>query len=154
MNRRGASDGFSLLEMLVVLAVFSMAAGAAYTGMNWRIPRETLSTLSQKIAHIAAAASLRAISKGETASVEVNIASRVISSGQAGSDIIVPELFKIAVLTGAGLIEQAQAGAIEFYGDGTSSGGEIELEAGDGSASTVRIFWLTGAVTINRSAKP
>lgn len=150
MNRRGATEGFSLVEMLVVLAILSLTAAAIYAGSNWRQPRETLGTLSQKIAHAAATASLRALSKGETARIEVNFASRVVSGGQASREIIVPERFKISVLTGAGLIEQAQAGAIEFYSDGTSSGGEIALQAGDGSASTVRIFWLTGAVTISR----
>ena len=153
MSKPGSSDGFSLLEMLVVLAIFSLAAGAAYNGMSWRAPRETLSTLSQKITHAGSAASLRAIAKGKTESVEVDVANRLLSSGQ-GENVVVPERFRISILTGAQLIEQESAGAIEFYGDGTSSGGEIVLLDDGGNASSIRIYWLTGAITVKSSVRP
>jgi general secretion pathway protein H len=113
-----------------------------------RKARESLNTLSQKITHALAAASLRAISKGETASVKVDVANRRISNGQASNDIIVPETFKIAVLTGAELIRQGHLGVIEFYSDGTSSGGEIVLEEGSSKKRTIRVYWLTGAISV------
>jgi general secretion pathway protein H len=153
VKNSASSDGFSLLEMLVVLAIFSLAAGVAYNGMAWRKPRETLNTLSQKITHASAVASLRAVSKGETASVEIDVAGRRISSGQGG-DIFIPEPFKFAVLTGAELIRQGRLGIIEFYSDGTSSGGEIVLEAGSGNTSSIRVYWLTGAITVKSGVKP
>jgi general secretion pathway protein H len=154
MNKPSASDGFSLLEMLVMLAIFSLAAGAAYNGVSRQKSRDTLNTLSQKITHAAAAASLRAISKGETASVAVDVASRRISNGQARDEIIVPELFKIAVLTGSELIGQGHLGVIEFYSDGTSSGGEIVLEEGGGKKRSIRVYWLTGAITVTSGVRP
>ena len=153
MSKPGATEGFSLLEMLVVLVIFSLAAGAAYNGMSWRQPHESLNTVSQKITHIVAAASLRAVSKGETARVEVNVASRIVSGGQAG-DVVVPEPFKVSLLTGAGLISQDRLGLIEFYSDGTSSGGEIVLEEKSGRTRSVRIFWLTGAISVNGGVRP
>jgi hypothetical protein len=122
----------------------------------WRSSRwrETLDTLSQKITHAAAAASLRAISKGETASVEVDVASRRISNGKARDDVIVPELFKIAVLTGSELVRQGHLGVIEFYSDGTSSGGEIVIEGGGGKSRSVRVYWLTGAISLTSGVRP
>jgi general secretion pathway protein H len=153
MNRPGTSDGFSLLEMLVALAVLSLAAGIAFNGTPWRKPRETLNTLSQKIVHSAAAASLRAISTGETASLKVNIVSRLVSGGLDGG-IAVPERFKLSLLTGAELVRQGHIGVIEFYSDGTSSGGEIVLEENSGRSSSVRIYWLTGVISVKRSAAP
>jgi general secretion pathway protein H len=152
MRKSRSSDGYSLLEMLVVLAIFAMAAGVAYYGVSWRKSRETLDTLSQKITHAAAAASLRAISMGETAGIEVDVTSRRLSSGQ-GSDIIVPQPFKISILTGAGLIRQDRLGIIEFYSDGTSSGGEIVLEEGSGKTSSIRVYWLTGAITVKNGVR-
>ena len=153
MSKPSASDGFSLLEMLVALAIFSLAAGVAYNGASWRKSRETLDTLSQKIAHAAATASLRAISKGETARLEIDVAGRLVSSGE-GPGIAVPEPFEIAVLTGAGLIKQRRLGGIEFYSDGTSSGGEIMLGEKSGRTSAVRIYWLTGAITVKSGVNP
>lgn len=153
MSRSDSTDGFSLLEMLVVLAVLSLAAGAAYSGMAWRKPRETLNSLSQKITQAAAAASLRAIMKGETASLEVDVTKRLVSGGHDG-DITVPSPFNISLLTGAGLIKQDRLGIIEFYSDGSSSGGEIALEEADGRASSIRIYWLTGAISIRDGIKP
>jgi general secretion pathway protein H len=153
MKTGRATDGFTLLEMLVVLAIFSMAAGVAYNGLSWRKPHESLNTLSQKIAHAAAAASLRAISGGETARLEIDLAKRIVSGGQ-GTGIAVPEPFKISVLTGADPIEQKRAGAVEFYSDGTSSGGEIKLEENGGKTSSIRIYWLTGAIAVKSGARP
>lgn len=147
MMRSSTSDGFSLLEMLVVLAVVSLAAGVAYNAIYLRKPRETLNTLSQKITHSAAAASLRAVSRGEMESVKVDLASRLISNGQGG-DIVIPDQFKISLLTGAKLIRQDLLGLIEFYSDGTSSGGEIVLEENSGRSSSIRIYWLTGAISV------
>ena len=145
--RSSTSDGFSLLEMLVVLAVVSLAAGVAYNAIYLRKPRETLNTLSQKITHSAAAASLRAVSRGEMESVKVDLASRLISNGQ-GDDIVIPDQFKISLLTGAKLIRQDLLGFIEFYSDGTSSGGEIVLVENSGTSSSIRIYWLTGAISV------
>lgn len=153
MSKPGVSDGFSLLEMLVALAIISLAAGVAYNGAPWRKSRETLDTFSQKIAHAAAAASLRAISKGETARIEVDVAGRFVSSGE-GAGIVIPEPFEIAVLTGASLIKQTRFGAIEFYSDGTSSGGEILLGQKSGRTSAIRIYWLTGAITVKGDVRP
>jgi general secretion pathway protein H len=153
MSRPGSSDGFSLLEMLVALAIISLAAGVAYSGTSWRGSRETLITLSQKIAHAAAEATLRAISKGETTNVEVDVVKRLLSNGQDGG-IVIPEPFKISVVTGASLIRQDRLGRIEFYADGTSSGGEIVLEEKSGKVKTIRISWLTGAITVQESVTP
>jgi general secretion pathway protein H len=151
MNRLDSSDGFSLLEMLVALAVISLAAGVAYDSAPWRKPRETLNTLSQKISHSAAVTSLHAISTGETASLQVDITRRVVSGGQSGV-VIVPEPFKLSMLTGAGLITQDKIGQIDFYSNGTSSGGEIVLEGNSGKSSSIRIYWLTGAISVKGSA--
>jgi general secretion pathway protein H len=152
MSRSDRSDGFSLLEMLVTLAIISLAAGVAYSGSSWRGSRETLVTLSQKIAHAAAGASLRAISKGETTSVEVDVTNRLLSNGQ-DSGITIPEPFIISVVTGAGLIRQNRLGRIEFYADGTSSGGEIVIGEKSGKANSIRIYWLTGAITVQRGVR-
>jgi prepilin-type N-terminal cleavage/methylation domain-containing protein len=149
MSRTRSTEGFSLVEMLVALAIISLSAGIAYNGVFWRKSRETLGTLSQKISHAAAEASLRAVSKGETTRVVVDVTNRRINGGQDTDEIAVPEPFKMGVLTGAELIEQGTLGTIEFYGDGTSSGGEIVIEEPKGGARSVRIYWLTGAITVS-----
>ena len=154
MNRLQSTEGFSLLEMLVVLAMISLVAGIVFNGLAWNKPRVNLSVLGQNIIHAAASASLRAVSKGETNRIEVDVINRRITTGSDIDDIIIPASFNIYVRTGAELIEQRSRAAIEFYSDGTSSGGEITVADQKGNRRSVRIYWLTGAITSDNGAGP
>jgi hypothetical protein len=47
-------------------------------------------------------------------------------------------------------VERNGVATINFHSDGTSSGGEIRLASAKGEKITLRIFWLTGALQLER----
>ncbi len=146
MTRSRSDQGFSLAEMLVVLAIISTVALVGLNSFTGRKNTESVRTVAQKIERLAALTSLHAVSTGTTASMVVDVANRRISSNYSSDPIQLPPAFKVTVLTGAELIQQNSTASINFYNDATSSGGEITVEDGKGAKRTVRIFWLTGTI--------
>jgi general secretion pathway protein H len=151
MKTLGDTDGYSLLEMLVVLSIVSLVSGVlfAYTARH----RETLDSLGQKTARTAQEASLTALTRAEITRVLVDVSKLTVKSDRSREGIVMPPGVKLAVLTGAELIESTGVGVIEFYDDGTSSGGEITFEDGAGNFVSVRIHWLTGAVAVRKGSR-
>ena len=154
MKANRSSEGFSLLEMLVVLAIISMTATVLFGAAVLHKPSGSINVLGQEILHLVEAQSLRAISMGRTASVEVNMEKRQISAPGSRPAIRIPDQIQLVVLTGAELVQQDKTGVIEFYADGSSSGGEITLLNAEGAKRAVRVNWLTGAVSLKGMAGP
>jgi general secretion pathway protein H len=148
MKSAKADKGFSLVEMLVVLAIVSLIGIFGLNGYSAHQNNGSLRVVTQQIQSMAALSSLRAVTNGATVSLEIDVTKKIIYSGQNSPPIIVPGPFKLTVLTGAELIQQDSIALIDFYNDGTSSGGEITIEDGNGAEKTIRILWLTGAIDI------
>jgi general secretion pathway protein H len=148
MRNDQAELGFSLAEMLVVLTLVSLIGLVGFNGFKGSRNTDSVRTITQKIQYIAAQTSLRAVSTGDTESLVIDVQEKLISSRANTAVVTLPDAFKLSVLTGMELIRQDGVASINFYNDGTSSGGEITVEDGNGSKQTVRILWLTGAIEL------
>jgi general secretion pathway protein H len=153
MKPKDAEDGFSLVEMLVVLAIISLIGFIGFSGFTGNKKTQSLSTIARDIQNLAALTSLHAVSTGTTASLIVDVSNRVVSTEYNQNLIQLPPAFKLNLLTGAELLRQDDTASINFYNDGTSTGGEITIEDSNGSKQTIRIFWLTGAIEITGGPK-
>jgi general secretion pathway protein H len=154
MNAERGSEGYSLLEMLAVLAIFAMVAAAVFNAAILRRPGETINMIGRSVLHLVSSQSLRAISSGQTARVKVDVDGHKITADGNNFEISVPLQFKLTALTGAELLEQDEIGIIEFYPDGSSSGGEITLVDAAGASRAIRINWLSGAITSSDARTP
>lgn len=148
MRSGRSNDGFSLAEMLVVLAMVALVGFVGLNGFGGSRNANSLKTITRKVQSLAALTSLRAISTGNTASLIIDVEKGMISGQQNAEAITLPGSYKLTVLTGAELVRQDGVASIDFYNDGASSGGEITIEDTNGSKQTVRIFWLTGIIEI------
>jgi general secretion pathway protein H len=117
--------GFTLLEMIVVVAVMGLAL-ALLTGAG----RPKSHALEEKAAAQQVAQAMRT-ARG-----------RAISQGQLVAVVLPPLPAWLAVSS------EAPAGRIVFAPDGSASGGQIVLD-GDGREMTVSADWLTGNVRID-----
>jgi general secretion pathway protein H len=148
MMRKDEDNGFSLLEMLVVLAIISLLGLVGFSGFTGNKQTQSLKTITRDVQSLVALTSFNAISARKTQSLLVDISNLRISADQDGRTIQLPRGFKLNLLTGAELIREDNTASIDFYNDGTSSGGELSIIDANGVQQTIRILWLTGAIVV------
>lgn len=147
MRRDAPDGGFTLIEMIVALALVSMVGSVlAYTLRPKSMatnPRE----ITRLIAGQARAASLKAVSTGRTSVLRLNLDRREVSVDGTGAAVTIPPGQGITMKSAEQLVTAGRTGSIEFFADGSSSGGEIIVGTNPANQFAVRVFWLTGEIT-------
>ena len=149
MRPVGESRGFTLLELLVVLA--AMALLTAIT-----IPMFSSGTLHQEI-RIAAreiATGLRrarsmAVTANDEATFSLDVDQRIYSVNGRSTSRLTGAL-ELSLYTARSELRDGAVGTIRFFPDGSSTGGRVSIKRAGTAAPVyeVRIEWLTGHVTI------
>ncbi len=139
-------QGFTLLEILLVLVLMVMAAGLVLPALLNSGSAQIRSS-SRMLAAGLQRSREYAINQQRSAAMVVDVNQRTLNvPGQARSRRLAPEL-KLEVFTARSeLLDEARAG-IRFYPDGSSSGGRITMSRGSQQAY-VDVDWLTGRVRV------
>jgi general secretion pathway protein H len=145
-DRRG-EEGFTLLEVVCVLAIFATIAAVVIPAL----PRGTSRARLESYA-IATAAVLKvdrdaAIRQGTQVATRVDAASRLISSGATDRIVKIPDDVAVDALLAAQCRHEPARSTIRFFASGMSCGGAIALTR-LGFGYEVRVNWLTGRVDI------
>lgn len=140
--------GFSLLEVLLVVVLIAatgvLAAGMVGGGFARLELRSSVRDVATQLRHARA----RALATGVPQTFSIDPAAHAWrgADGRAGE---LPESLGIH-FTGAREAQPAEGvGAIMFFGDGASTGGQVRLSRG-AAAFDVGVAWLTGEVTVRR----
>ena len=146
MNRV-SERGFTLLEMVCVLALIGMMAAVLLP----LIPRQTSRARLQAYA-LQAAAVLKedrnaAIRQGTAVATLVDAGSRLIRSGATAAFIRIPEDVRFEALLPRSCNHREALSTINFFASGMSCGGAIALTRLD-VGYEVRVNWLTGRIEI------
>lgn len=163
MRARQPSPGFSLLEMLMVLAIIAGASLLAVAAFGGGMRGMKLRAGANEIAAQLRFARAVAISSGQPQDVVIDPRARRWS-GAKGRSGDLPDGGEI-VFTGArasqfaedaaadGSISDGAAadgkGVVRFFPDGAATGGRVRLAA-NGGGWDVDVRWLTGEVTLKR----
>ena len=142
-----AEQGFTLLEMVCVLAIIALLAAVLLPF----IPRETSRSRLQAYA-LQAAALLKAdrdaaIRGHMSVATLVDAGSRAIRSGASPASIRIPDDVRFDAVLPQTCQRQAALSTIRFFANGTSCGGTVALTRFD-AGYEVRVNWLTGRVEI------
>ena len=153
-SKQTSQEGFTLVEMLVVLAIFTLVVASVGGSIARRDNAPGVLDYAQKVQTLVYRARADAISTGNASQVWVDVKRKEIR--YAGSDgILLPETMGIRIIAGVELISADGRAELVFLADGSSSGMDIyfsEAEAGqsgnDRKVAHLRVNWLTGLPTV------
>jgi len=142
-----SARGFTLFELLVVLAIMALFFGIALPRFSKALPSVQLKDAALEIAAGLRGARSRAIARNQQSLFVLDLASRrfAISGAQAVQDL--PEGVELSLIAPRAEQLGDQRGAIRFFPDGSSTGGRVGIKKGV-KAYYVGVDWLTGRTTI------
>ena len=148
--RIAAENGWSLIEMLVVLAILALIAAIALPGT----PLGRGASLSVVVTDMAAklrAARSMAIAQDRDVVFALDTDRRTYGISGVGASHSIPRTIGLSVTTARTLIRENKETQLVFFSDGTSSGGTVRL-TDQHQTVAIGVEWLTGAVHIERGA--
>jgi general secretion pathway protein H len=139
MNSRAANRGFTLMEMLVVILLMSIAIGLVGFGLQQGIGAATERQTVGQIVNALRATRIKAIVTGQPARTAFDLRGKSFQAPDQPVHHWPPEL-QVTLQTAAQM-----GSTVEFYPDGGSSGGNLTLVNGE-RRWRIDIGWLTGSV--------
>lgn len=140
-------DGFTLLELIVVLLIVSLIAGAGAARLRASGGERALRAAAEDLAGALRQTRSEAIRRNLDLALLIDVdARRYRVPGRAprrlGGDVA------LRLETAAAERRDAATAGIRFFADGSATGGSIAVEAAGGGRQTVAVDWLSGRVSV------
>ncbi|MFD2183675.1 Tfp pilus assembly protein FimT/FimU [Rhodoplanes azumiensis] len=152
-ERRRATAGFTLLEVVCVLALVAMLAAIVVPQVSRGTSGPRLDAYAVEIASVLKADRSAAIRARTAVAAVVDAPRRTIVGGAGGRVVRLPEDVTVDALLPQRCEGRPAMSTIGFLATGMSCGGTIRLSR-PGRAVEVRVNWLTGGIDIVASAAP
>ena len=143
----GAQAGFTLLEIVCVLAIVALLAAVALPAVPRATSRPMLEGYALRTATLLKADRDAAVRRGAEIRTNIDASDRSVRSGATGQLIKIPADVQIRALLASRCNGRASSGRISFFQTGMSCGGTITLTR-PGGGYQVRVNWLTGGVEV------
>ncbi|WP_296062960.1 GspH/FimT family pseudopilin [uncultured Amphritea sp.] len=146
------SQGFTLLEMILVLLIATFMIGIVGPRLVNLMPGVELKSFAQRYTAVLRQAGSRAIAQGETISVTYDQQASAIIASDKGEVLVLPADITLSSsvegLTQSPFHNPDTRESVQFYADGSSNGATIRLSSAQGSYR-VHINWLNSRVSID-----
>lgn len=146
-RQRGGEDGFTLLEIVCVVAIIAIMAAIVLPSIPRGTSRARLESFAIDAAGLLKGDRNAAVRRRVQVATEIDAMMRSMRSGSTGRVLTVPDdvTFDATLVTRC---NQRPAGsAIRFFASGMSCGGVIALTR-LGVGYQIRVNWLTGGVEV------
>jgi general secretion pathway protein H len=145
-----ASAGFTLFEMLAVLAIVGLVAAVAIPSLRRPPDNLRLEAATRSLASALRLSRAQAIGRNTDVVLTVHADRRTFASS-TGLRIELDQEISVEMIFAAPLRRGRAAGAIRFFRDGTSSGGDILLTLNKRRVR-ISVNWLTGEARLDLAA--
>ncbi|MGM0554347.1 MAG: GspH/FimT family pseudopilin [Pseudomonadota bacterium] len=145
--------GFTLIELLVVLAILAGVVGALTLRFDGALAGMETRSAARDVASALRYARGRAIAGQQETGVAIEVEGleyRLLGLDEERRHSL-GDRIAIDLLTDQTSLLSETEGAIRFFPDGSSTGGEVILSS-DAGRYTITIDWLTGRVRIDAGA--
>jgi general secretion pathway protein H len=151
MDPRRNQRGFTLLELLVVLAIIGFVV-ALMPGFVLRSqPQLDVDVAARAIADGLRETRSEAVLRNRSQAFAFDVEARVFRAGDQ-TPVRIDDGIALSFETARSQLLDEGIGQIRFFPDGSSTGGLIRLVQGDVRAE-IRSDWLTGLVTVDAVAE-
>jgi general secretion pathway protein H len=148
----GAERGFTLLEMVCVLAIIALLAAVLLPVIPRNTSRARLEAYALQTATLLKADRNAAMRRGADVATLVDAGTRTVRSGATPEVVRIPEDVRFDALLPQTCNRRATQSSISFFANGMSCGGTIALTRFD-AGFEIRVNWLTGRIElVSRSA--
>jgi len=139
------SAGFTLLELVVVLAIAMLLLAIAPPLISSALPGVELKAAARRVTAGLRLAREEAIRSGRDATFVIDVDSRVfdVDGGYRRSNL--PDEINVKLEAAEQEMLNDHTGGVRFYPDGSSTGGRVILARGD-QGFQVGVQWLTGRI--------
>ncbi|HEU0150525.1 MAG TPA: prepilin-type N-terminal cleavage/methylation domain-containing protein [Bradyrhizobium sp.] len=144
-------QGFSLLEMVCVIAIIALVAAVLLPMVPRQTSRARLQAYAMQAATLLKGDRSAAIRRGVDVATLVDPHARAIRAGASREMLQLPDDVRFNALLPQSCRQRAALSVISFFPDGMSCGGTIALSRLD-TAYEIRVNWLTGRIEMNSRA--
>ena len=141
--------GFTLLELLVVLVIASLAVGLVTPALQRMIPAAELRSESRELLAQVRYARSRAILSQQAVQISFDEQEHGLRFSPGELLHRLPATLRLELEPGSQGEADEPLEAISFYPQGHSSGGVIRLSAADGRQFEIQVDWLTARVQLH-----
>ena len=142
--------GFTLLELLVVMAIVGLVVGVVATQFTGIDSTAQATASARDIAAGLRSARSEAIATNRDVVFTIDVENRRYST-PSGKAVVLPDTLNLALYTASSELADSETGGIRFFTDGSSTGGHIRITVeAETTVTTVAVDWLTGNVSIQR----
>jgi general secretion pathway protein H len=140
-------DGFTLLEMVCILAVIAMLAAVLLPNIPRNTSRSRLEAYAVETASLLKADRTAAIRHRVQIATQIDAGARSLRSGSTGQILRVADDVVFDAILPNRCNERPAFSTINFFPTGMSCGGTIMLSR-LGATYEIRVNWLTGGIEI------
>jgi len=144
---RGSEAGFTLLEVVCVLAIVGLLAAVLLPNLPRQTSRPRLEAYAIETAALLKADRNAAIRRGSEVETRVDAPARSLRSGASGEIVRFPEDVRFETLLPRNCDNRPAFATISFFASGMSCGGVVTLTHLD-AGYEIRVNWLTGRIEI------